>query len=254
LQRFDRWFARRAASGNGKRGRVYLWDDCSVRYHEPGIGQAAVKVLEAAGFEVVLPKGRACCGRPAFSVGRLDVARRFGERNVGLFRAEGGDTPIVFLEPSCYSMFVSDYEELKIAGAAGVAPRCVLFEQFIYDLLEQEPEALSLAERKTFGAIHGHCHAKALTDVHVMPKLAGKVPGSTIEYLSTGCCGMAGSFGAVRKKYDVSVAVAQPLVDLINALPPEATVIASGTSCRQQISHLTDRKAVHMSEWLAGAL
>src|SRR6266581_1450400 len=79
-ERFDKWFARHAVAGGAapgrrsainargdSRGRVILWDDTFVRYHEPHIGIAAVKVLEAAGFEVTLPAGRKCCGRPAFS-------------------------------------------------------------------------------------------------------------------------------------------------------------------------------------------
>src|ERR1051325_2958919 len=99
-QRFDRWFGRREGlrererlrlrqSGgqseqSTSRGRVILWDDTFVRYHEPNIGVAAVKVLEAAGFEVALVRGRKCCGRPAFSQGNLDEAKRLGEHNLKL--------------------------------------------------------------------------------------------------------------------------------------------------------------------------
>ena len=252
-ERFDRWFAKRTASP-GPRGRVYLWDDCSVRYYEPQIGRAAVHVLEAAGYEVVLPGARSCCGRPAFSVGCLDVARRFGADNVALFNAQADDAPIVFLEPSCYSMFVGDYEELKIPEARGVAGRCVLFEQFVFDLLEREPDALAFAARPNPVAIHGHCHAKALTDIAVMPTLAGRIPGTQVDLLDTGCCGMAGSFGAIKNKYELSVQVAQPLVDTVNALAPGTRLVASGTSCRQQITHLTQARPMHMAELLAEAL
>jgi len=64
-QRFDRWFAGRPAPpSKAPRGRVVLWDDTFVRYHEPQIGMAAVKVLEAAGFEVALPLGRNVAGGP----------------------------------------------------------------------------------------------------------------------------------------------------------------------------------------------
>jgi FAD/FMN-containing dehydrogenase/Fe-S oxidoreductase len=249
-QRFDHWFARRAAK-TGSRGCVILWDDCSVRYHEPEIGMAAVKVLETAGFEVVLPEGAGCCGRPAFSVGRLDVALRFGARNVDVLNAMDGSTPIVFLEPSCYSMFVGDYSELKIAGAERIAERCVLFEQFMFNLLEKEPDALRFAACPTRIAIHGHCHAKAFTDTRLMPKLAARIPDSVVEMFDSGCCGMAGSFGALRDKYELSLAVAAPLVEKINALEPNAKLVASGTSCRQQISHLTKFRPLHMAELLA---
>ena len=252
-ERFDHWFAKRGKMAPGARGRVILWDDCSVRYYEPNIGRAAVKVLEAAGYEVVLPKDRQCCGRPAFSVGRMDVARRFGLHNVKLFNSEG-ETPIVFLEPSCYSMFASDYAELKIPEAGRVAERCVLFEQFVFDLLGREPNALEFEPQPGPVAIHGHCHAKALTDTAVMPELARHIPDSSVTLLETGCCGMAGSFGALRDKYELSLAVAKPLVDLIDGLDPGTRVVASGTSCRQQIEHLTKAEPVHMAELLARAL
>ena len=99
------------------RGRVVLWDDTFVRYHEPHIGMAAVKVLEAAGFEVALPAGRKCCGRPAFSQGNLEEATRLGQHNLALLNQDVDGAPILFLEPSCYSMFVEDYRELKLEGA-----------------------------------------------------------------------------------------------------------------------------------------
>src|SRR5438105_1623699 len=112
-QRFDRWFYRRLVgtprcgvrsaqrAAPTKRGEVILWDDTFVRYHEPHIGIAAVKVLEALGFSVTLVKDRKCCGRPAFSQGNLEAAREMGRHNLDLLRGSGG-APILFLEPSCY--------------------------------------------------------------------------------------------------------------------------------------------------------
>ncbi len=94
-----------------------LWDDTFVRYHEPNIGIAAVKVLEAAGFYVVLAQKRKCCGRPAFSVGNLDEAEKLGAHNLAVLGND--DAPIIFLEPSCYSMFIEDYRELSLPGANG---------------------------------------------------------------------------------------------------------------------------------------
>src|SRR5207237_6564720 len=89
-----------------RRGPIILWDDTFVRYYEPHIGIAAVKVLEALGFEVSLVKNRKCCGRPAFSQGNLDVAAKSGQHNVDLISEMNDGTPIIFLEPSCWSMFV----------------------------------------------------------------------------------------------------------------------------------------------------
>jgi Fe-S oxidoreductase len=225
-----------------------------VRYHEPHIGRAAVAVLEAAGYEVRLPEGRECCGRPAFSRGRLDEAARLGRHNVELLQQTGDDEPIVFLEPSCYSMFVDDYLELGVPGAQRVASQCVLFEQFISDLLEREPGALRFRPGARRVAVHGHCHVKALADQGVQVRLLNRLPGTSAELMDTGCCGMAGAFGALKSKYELSVRVARPLVEQIEAMPQGTVLVACGTSCRHQITHLTTATPLHAAEVVADAL
>src|SRR5437660_3893259 len=159
-ERFDRWFNTRSSRAKSRdpeevtlnvphrdpstslraaRDEVILWDDTFVRYNEPHIGIAAVKVLETLGIHVLLAHGRKCCGRPAFSQGNLDTAAKFAEHNISLLsslqnasplRAVGSyepeatrtsNTPILFLEPSCYSMFAEDYRDLKIPGSESIA-------------------------------------------------------------------------------------------------------------------------------------
>ena len=302
--RFDRWFARHCSGGHAdcrasvpaapkqseggsdatafhrnalqKRGKVILWDDTFVRYHEPHIGIAAVKVLEALGFEVALAKKRRCCGRPAFSQGNLGAAAKLGNHNVDLLNSAGSQlstnppspsygaasnsqlssTPILFLEPSCWSMFVEDYRELKIENADNVAKRCFLFEKFVDDLLAQEPDALRFKDqsRSRGIAIHPHCHAKSIMNPAFLGRLAQRLPGRKATVLDTGCCGMAGAFGALAEKYDLSVQVAQHLLDRIDNQPVGTEIIASGTSCRHQIADLTNVHPKHMAELLAEAI
>ena len=236
-QRFDRWFAARAAPAfKPHRGPVILWDDTFVRYHEPDIGRAAVYVLETAGFEVRLANGRACCGRPAFSQGNLTAAQRLGKHNLALLAAGDPSVPILFLEPSCYSMFVEDYRELKLPGATTVARRCFLFEQFIENLLEREPHALWFNHTPANVLIHAHCHAKALTDTSGMARLAARLPERRVTLLDSGCCGMAGAFGALESKYELSLKIAEPLLEQIRH-QPFGTIVWRRTSCRQQITH-----------------
>ena len=298
-QRFDKWFGEHAVAGVGdpgrvsaindrghnsahrvplqKRGHVILWDDTFVRYHEPHIGVAAVKVLEALGFEVVLVKNRRCCGRPAFSQGNLDAAAKLGKHNISQLSTLRSATArqatlqppvgygsasnhqlasasILFLEPSCWSMFVEDYCELKIDNAETIAARCFLFEKFVDDFLAQEPDALRFNKRSETVAIHPHCHAKSIMDPAFMGRLAERLPGRKAKVLDTACCGMAGAFGALAEKYDLSVQVAQRLLDNIDNQPPATEIIASGTSCRHQISDLSNTRARHMAELLAEAI
>ncbi|MEY2528916.1 MAG: hypothetical protein QOJ05_1006, partial [Verrucomicrobiota bacterium] len=236
------------------RGEVILWDDTFVRYHEPHIGIAAVKVLEALGFTVSLLNGRKCCGRPAFSQGNLDAAREMGRHNLELLRAANGNAPILFLEPSCHSMFVEDYRELKLQDTEPIAKRCYLFEQFVEELLEKEPDALRFNNQPGHVAIHAHCHAKSLMKIGFMARLANRLPGRSATLLDTGCCGMAGAFGALERKYELSVKVAAPLMQQVGAQPPNTVVVASGTSCRHQLEHLTTVHPKHMAELLADAI
>ena len=239
-----------------KRGHVILWDDTFVRYHEPHIGIAAVKVLEAFGFEVVARKKPALLRTPCIQPGKprcrgktrqtqhsqllvwRSLQYSLGRRSLG----EGGSTPILFLEPSCWSMFVEDYRELKIENAENIAARCFLFEKFVADLLAQEPEALRFKhESRSRGIlIHPHCHAKSILNPAFMATLAERLPGRKATVLDTACCGMAGAFGALAEKYDLSLQVAQRLLDQIDNQPQGTEVIASGTSCRHQITDLTN--------------
>jgi FAD/FMN-containing dehydrogenase/Fe-S oxidoreductase len=253
-QRFDRWFWKRKRTHSATRGPVILWDDTFARYHEPNIGQAAVKVLEAAGFEVTLLSGRKCCGRPAFSQGNLDEAARLGTHNLTLLQQQPRDVPILFLEPSCYSMFAEDYRELNLLDAGDIAKRCFLFEQFIEDLLARDANALIFDTKPGKVVIHAHCHAKSLMNPAFMRRLAARLPGRNVTLLDTGCCGMAGAFGAMASKYELSLKVAEPLIAQIRKLPFGTIVVASGTSCRHQIEHLAVVKVRHMAELLADAL
>jgi Fe-S oxidoreductase len=237
-----------------------------VRYHEPHIGIAAVKVLEGLGFEVSLVKKRRCCGRPAFSQGNLDTAATEGKHNVELLSSrEDSNTPILFLEPSCWSMFVEDYRELKIENAEKIANRCFLFEKFVDDLLAEEPGALRFKrssgsaerlqrDREAKIAIHPHCHAKSIVNPAFMRRLAERLPGRKAAVLDTACCGMAGAFGALAEKYDLSIQVAQDLIDKLENQGRETQIVASGTSCRHQIADLTNIRPKHLAELLAEAL
>ncbi len=255
-QRFDTWFRKHHDNGTaGARGTVILWDDTWVRYNEPNIGKAAVKVLEAAGYTVKLERQRKCCGRPAASRGVLDEVRRLAEHNIAVFKDGLPDEPIIFLEPSCYTMFVDEYRQLKLPGAGDVAQRCVLFEQFIFNLLQAEPDAIPFRKDVLKQvAIHGHCHSKALTDVDFYPGLVEAVDGASATLLDTGCCGMAGAFGMLAKKQELSLKVGQELREKIQKLERDTMVVASGTSCRHQIHDLTGRQALHMAELLALAV
>jgi Fe-S oxidoreductase len=228
---------------------VILWDDTWVRYHEPHIGRAAVRVLEALGFEVTLAEDRVCCGRPAASRGLLDDVRRAAEHNLPLL--DGTEGPVVFLEPSCWSMFHDEYLQLGLPSAERVADRCILFEELVRSVLTEDAAALPVTVAIGEVAVHCHCHAEALSDPGLAAELLDLVPGITTRRLDTGCCGMAGAFGMLEDHRQLSLRVAAPLAASVTALPNGTEVVATGTSCRHQISDLTAARPLHVAELLA---
>jgi Fe-S oxidoreductase len=151
-------------------------------------------------------------------------------------------------------MFVQDYRELGVNGIESAAKRCTLFEPFMERLLNENPDALEFNPGYHWIALHDHCHAKALNATGATPSLLRRLPNSTVTVLDTGCCGMAGAFGMQSGRQDLSRAIAQPLVNQINALTAGTEVAAPGTSCRHQIDDLTPVRALHPAEILAQAL
>jgi len=264
-QRFSRWFsarrrsapagARGGAGGGPAGGRVALLVDTFTEFYYPSVGQAAVRLLEAAGCQVLLaPAG--CCGRPMISNGMLGAARSLARRNTHRLRglAEEG-VPIVGLEPSCAVTLRDEYPDLVPGGAAeAVARQTVMIEEFLVALHERGIR-LRFAGAERLILLHGHCHQKAI--VGTQPSLAALrwLPGATVREVDSGCCGMAGSFGFESEHYEVSLAMGERvLFKAVRDLPRDALVVAAGVSCRQQILHGTGRRAVHLVEALAGAL
>ena len=263
-RRFTRWFHSRRTGPGGPRGaagdlpgggRVVLFVDTFTEYYYPAIGQAAVRLLEAAGCEVVLAPNR-CCGRPMISNGLLREARALAQANTQRLHphAEAG-IPIVGLEPSCTVTLKDEHPDLVPGQAADqVARQTFMIEEFLVHLHEHGIR-LPLAPQQRRVLLHGHCHQKAM--VGTQPSLAALrwLPGATVQEVDSGCCGMAGSFGYEAEHYAVSLAMGErALFKAVRGLPPDAWIVAAGASCRQQILHGTGRRAMHLVEVLASAL
>ncbi len=253
---FDRWFAGRT-NRVGDAPSVVLFHDTFVTYFEPGIGRAAVRVLESAGYSVGLADGRRCCGRPMLSEGAEDDARAAAEHNVRILApiVQRG-IPIVGFEPSCVSMVRDTYPELLGDDDARlVAGGIVTFEEFV----ATESKAGRFALRKT-GAperilVHGHCHQKAMNAVGSALEALALTGAERIDEIPTTCCGMAGSNGYETEHYERSLEAAEAaLFPAVRAAPDCAEIAAAGTSCRQQIRTGTGRNARHPAQILAAAL
>ena len=253
-QTFTDWFRRRLAPAAAPRGEVVLFHDTFVTHNTPEIGQAAVQLLEAAGYRVVLVD-RKCCGRPLISKGMLTDARDNAAWNVErLYPYAKRGVAIVGLEPSCLLTLRDEWVDLlRTDEARVVAEQSALLEQF---LLRERERGLTLQFRPGIreALLHGHCHQKAM--VGTAPTVGVlNWAGYKVSEVDSGCCGMAGSFGFEREHYDISVALGnRRLAPAVKATPATTQVVAPGISCRQQIQHLAGRRAKHPAEVLWEAL
>jgi FAD/FMN-containing dehydrogenase/Fe-S oxidoreductase len=248
---FTTWFKKRGKKSSAQK-KVVLFNDTFNTYNYPHISIAVTELLEAAGYEVVLP-GHWCCGRPMISKGLVDKARAAARDCVEKLTpyAEQG-IPIVGIEPSC---LLTLRDELLVLlpdepRAQTIAENSFLFEEFMAQLIEQG--ALKLDFRAATGKIllHGHCQQKALAGTE-SSKQTLSVAGYSVEEVDSGCCGMAGSFGYEAEHYEISQAMGERrLLPAVRAAADDTIIVASGVSCRQQIQQATDRHPQHPAEVL----
>jgi FAD/FMN-containing dehydrogenase/Fe-S oxidoreductase len=264
LHRWFRTHHRQAVAGGeqGERPKVIFYADCFATYNEPHIGRAAVKVLEACGYEVVLPSV-ACCGRAMISTGLLTDAITSADHALATLSeaiADDAVKAIVVAEPSCLSAITDDWLQLKLATPMDVrrqvAARAMLVEDFVDRFWDQHPNRPTMKAGGAPVVLHGHCHQKAVGGgEETSARLLRRLTGGNLTIIPSGCCGMAGSFGYDAGKYELSMAIGElSLFPPLRAAPPDATICAPGTSCRHQIHDGTGRHAVHPIELAASMI
>ena len=242
---------------------VVLLVDTFSRYFEPENARAALKVLEAAGYNVVFPSpvdgGRPlCCGRTFLNTGLVDEAKTEARRVLDTLRpyVERG-TPVVGLEPSCLLTLRDEYTVLFPGAETSALAGCaMLLEEFL--VAEKEAGRLNLPLRAVSSRkalLHGHCHQKAFGVMPSVEEVLGWIPDLEVEPIESGCCGMAGSFGYEANHYETSMKMAElDLLPAVRQADARTLLVADGTSCRSQILHGSGREALHMARMLEAAL
>jgi Fe-S oxidoreductase len=232
-----------------KRGEpVVLLDDCFNNHFRPASAQAAQAVLEKAGRAVELPGKRICCGRPYYDFGMLEQAGRALERALQALAPQlQRGLEVVVLEPGCLSVFRDEMRELLPDDE-----RAARLAKSVVSLGELLNKAGYKATVRGTVLMHAHCHQKTLWgtahDVAVL-----RNAGAELLTPDTGCCGMSGSFGYRPEFHQASRRIAG--LALLPALEAarQATVLANGFSCREQIEALAGRPTLHLAEVLARA-
>ncbi|MCH7813618.1 MAG: FAD-binding protein, partial [Planctomycetes bacterium] len=193
---FRKWFAahrkRRPADSVKTKPHVVYFVDTWVNHHTPQVGIAAVRVLEALGFHVIVPR-TVCCGRPLISQGILVEAKLLAERNVETLRGFAArGTPLVGTEPSCVSAMTDEWPQLvRSVEAQRIARSTLNIESFVASILADRPEALRLRPDGRSVIYHDHCHQKALTGTADAMRLLTTCTGGSATEIPSGCCGMA---------------------------------------------------------------
>jgi Fe-S oxidoreductase len=252
-QTFKRWARQRGPRNQGE-PPVILWPDTFNDHFHPSTAIAAVEVLEAAGYRVVVPQRPLCCGRPLYDYGMLDLAKRFLRQLLAALRQPiRAGVPVVVLEPSCLAVFRDELPDLfpHDEDARRLQQQTFTLGEFLAERAEgYQPPRL---RRKAL--VHGHCHQQALMKLRGEEAILAKM-GLDYEVLDSGCCGMAGSFGFERgEHYDVSVACGERvLLPAVRRADPDTLIVADGFSCREQIAQQTGRRALHLAQVLRLAL
>lgn len=242
---FRAWFrARPTTTGTP----VLLWVDTFTEHFSPEVGQAAVRVLENAGYRVRVVEKPVCCGLTWISTGQLDGAKRQLRRSLdGLAEAIDNGWPIVGLEPSCTAVLRHDLAGLLPDDPR--TPKVVSQTKTLAELLTATPGWTPPRLDGVTAVAQPHCHQHAVMGWQADAGLLADA-GATVDAVG-GCCGLAGNFGVEQGHYDVSVAVAETaLLPAVRNAPDDAVVLADGFSCRTQLDQLADRQGRHLAQLL----
>ncbi len=268
-ERFSVWYRKQygrqdketTGQPDGRKAPILI-ADTYTEYNYPYLGQAALRVAKAAGFQLRVwgPREIDCCGRPLISKGLLDDARWLARHNVKRMAplVRSGER-FMLIEPSCAAAFRDEYPDLvpaeQRADAQRVAQAVITVEEWLAEVAD-----LGLLAGADFDdtpgqiVLHGHCYQRALWGTGAAHRALGLIPNCELSELDDGCCGVAGSFGFEAEHYDLSVQIGEQRLLPAVREAPDAIIVASGVSCREQIEHGTGRRALHPVELLAARL
>ena len=232
--------------------KVVLYPDLYTNYMLVDRGKATVRTLEALGVEVLVPDAPGS-GRAPLSQGMVETARQKAQRvtaALGPYLSEGYD--VVVVEPSDLAMFREDYQRLLPDEDAELfAQRSYEVLEYVYGLLANgsDADALRTAREGATVAYHSHCQQRTMGlepySIEVLETCGYDVTTSDVE-----CCGMAGSFGYKSQYYELSMDVGSNLEAQLRDASTDH-VVASGTSCTDQIGDLLGEEPSHVVELIA---
>ena len=254
---FDNYLQSFKNQNNSSKRKIVLYIDEFSRYLDIDLGKDAIELLIRLGYDVKLFYGES--GRTYLSKGFLKQAKKLALTNIPKlkkFADEGW--PVIGLEPSAILTFRDEYKRMydDLETTNAIALNAFLLEEFLSHEIQKGELTVDLftKEAKTV-KIHSHCHQKALSNQKVTFDVLNLPENYSVTIISSGCCGMAGSFGYEKEHYEVSMQIGElKLFPSVRKSSEDTIISANGTSCRHQIFDGTQRKALHPVTILKNAL
>ena len=248
---FRQWFREHQSKGDRKVAYFY---GCFINTSDVDVGKATVQVLEANGFEVILPRQK-CCGIPMLGNGDFKGARKMGLWNVPSFlNTVRSGLDILFSSTSCGYMIKHEYSRLlNIPGSEEVAQHIFDLFEFLRNLKELGSLNIHFKELHLKAAYFAPCHLRSLNVGLPAFEILRLIPGFQLDNIEADCCGMGGTFGFKKEKYEISQEIGKDLAEAIDRLKPEV-VLTDCEGCRMQIRHLTGLRVLHPAQILRDAL
>jgi L-lactate dehydrogenase complex protein LldE len=240
-----------------RRARVALFVTCLVDLFRPTVGFAAVRLLEAAGCSVEVPRAQTCCGQPTYNSGGRADAKAIAAQVIDAF---AGYDYVVVPSGSCAGMIRHHYPEafaddpVLLPRAKELASRTWELVSFLADVRGMRAVAARWERAATY---HDACSGLRELGVRDQPRLLlGSVEGLTLRELpgAETCCGFGGTFCV--KYPEISDKMTDDKAADITATGAEA-VLAGDLGCLLNIAGKLSRRGQsievrHIAEVLAG--
>lgn len=237
---------------------VILYVDEFSNHFDADIAVDTWELLNGLGYTVGVVN-QLDSARALISKGFLEEARAAIDKNIEYFKnSVNGLVPIIGIEPSAILGFRDEFLRLATnkSAAAELKDRALLIEEFLSSEFENgRINSASFTKEAADLRIHVHCHQKALSNQKHTFDLLNIPENYRPRLISSGCCGMAGSFGYEKDHYELSMQIGSlRLFPAIEKTGQDSIIVANGTSCRHQIMDGTGRKALHPVTVMRNAL
>ncbi|MBO4300508.1 MAG: anaerobic glycerol-3-phosphate dehydrogenase subunit C [Desulfovibrio sp.] len=232
----------------GHSRKILFFPGCYIDVYNPQTGLDMVWALNSAGYDVIVPDELVCCGLPMVANGFWNHAHANAERNLQvLARWRNAGLPCITACPSCALMFRSDLPEYfpDLIKKYGMSPLNDA-QEFLLDAFEDTLSASTTDQPVNVCHLvyHAPCHLRAQGNGLPGLDLLRRLPGVYVDYADAGCCGISGSYGFKKEKYDIAQTVGSRLFARVRESGATAAVSECGT-CRVQIRHGTGLTTLH---------